>query len=1740
MSRLSPSVRLGVAAVAACFIASPVLSNPLNPTVVNGAASFNQAGNVLTVTNSNGAIINWDRFSIKAGETTHFAQTAASSTVLNRVLSDPTAIYGTLSSNGRVWLVNPAGIMVGPGGRVDVAGFVASTLNIRNEDFLAGRSVFINDGSARNVINQGEIRTPAGGGVYLIGSNVTNEGIIITPQGETILAAGVTVSLIDSATPGVKVDITGAEGNATNLGTITAEAGRIGIAGVIVRNSGTLNASSVVNEGGRVFLRATKAVILESGSEIKADAGLNGKGGNVLAWGDETASIDGAISARGGSQFGNGGVVETSAAQVNIAATARVNTLAPGGKAGIWVIDPTDYTIAVVDPLNGSSYMSNATLSTNLGGGDIIIQTLASGTGNGDIFINDAVAWSANTTLTLSAYRSIDINANVTATGNTAGLVLTPGTGGSGDYNINSGSKITLSGSTPSLTIAGQAYTVINDVNALQAMNNNLAGYYALGSDIDAIATSGWNGGAGFVPIGVATSWSSIPGASSVEDILVVLASNWAGNTHFANRFSGLGHAVSNLSINRPASNSVGLFGSAGPNATIRDVGLANVDIVGNTYIGGLVGWNYGLIKNSSVSGSMTTGSTPNTGSNNMYVGGLIGYNWGHVRNSWTSGSVTGSVQYVGGLIGLNEGYISASLGALGSVSHSYSSANVSGNGGHFGGLIGNNWGVVSNSYASGNVTGVSGSLYLGGLIGSNWNNVNNSYATGHVSSGTSSQFVGSLMGDNQNSLTTVSNSYASGTISVGAGSTSIGGLVGHNTGTFANSYWDTQTTGQGTSAGGTGMTTAELMTQATYSGWDFTNTWWMSESNTRPLLRAEYSTNITNAHQLQLMALNLGASYELANDINMAELTQASGVWNTNKGFLPIGAYYNYDGPRFTGALDGRNHIVAGLAVNRPERLGVGLIGAMESSAVVKNIGVVSVDLKGLGYVGGLVGYNQGGSVDNSFSDGVVSGIPHPNSSTWDVGGLVGLNYFGTISKSHSSATVSVGVGGYDVGGLVGANYGNISDSYATGNVVGNSSMTSNEISQNIGGLVGASGDFNNWNSNSATISNSFSTGTVTGAGGRGAHNVGGLVGYLIGTTTNSYSTSTVSVEGQSAITDGTQNQNIGGLVGVAGYNFSISNAYSSGSITSAANSVFVGGLIGRIQATGSGSATSSYWDTQTSGQSISASGSGLTTVQMKSLASYSGWNISSSAGSGTIWRIYEGDTAPLLRSYLTPQNVTAVTADTKIYDGGGYSGGNGYTSAAADPAKILYGGSSQGARNVGSYTIRLYSDQLGYDLSGVLSNTLTISPADLTLTTANVTKTYDGGTSASGLAMVKIDSGTQLFSTDSLTGGSFAFTDPNAGTGNKTVTVAGVTVTDGNSGNNYTVSYANNTTSTIDKASLAATAYATSKTYDGLAYSGGNGVSYTGFVNGEDSGVLGGTLAYGGSSQGAKNAGSYAITPSGLTSGNYTITFNNGTLTIQQRPLTVTSLSGSKIYDGSTELVNPSYTSDKLSADSVSLLGAFNFDTKNIGTGKSLTGTSLGLTGADAENYSLATATLSGSGAITVRPIGIMADDKEKLVQTPDPALTYRIGGMGLVTGDSLTGSLTRESGEAIGAYPILQGTLVASSNYAITDYLGATLTIIWPSNNADSGRISAVNTASGNLITASENAVNHSPVIEPVGSDLRPADERPPESFDGGDSSRSDERSGPSGDEDVTLNDLGKKKRSRKPGEVIAVIK
>ena len=174
------------------------------------------------------------------------------------------------------------------------------------------------------------------------------------------------------------------------------------------------------------------------------------------------------------------------------------------------------------------------------------------------------------------------------------------------------------------------------------------------------------------------------------------------------------------------------------------------------------------------------------------------------------------------------------------------------------------------------------------------------------------------------------------------------------------------------------------------------------------------------------------------------------------------------------------------------------------------------------------------------------------------------------------------------------------------------------------------------------------------------------------------------------------------------------------------------------------------------------------------------------------------------------------------------------------------------------------------------------------------------------------------------------------------------------------------------MNRAALTVAANDDSKTYNGLAYSGGNGVSYTGLVNGESNAVLGGTLGYSGTSQGAVNAGSYVITPGGLTSSNYAISFVNGALTVNRAALMV-SLTGTveKTYDGNTNatLAASNYSlAGIVGSDDVTLNSptAGRYDTPDVGTGKTVTVPGLALTGAASGNYKLSSTSAAGTVGI------------------------------------------------------------------------------------------------------------------------------------------------------------------------------
>jgi len=255
------------------------------------------------------------------------------------------------------------------------------------------------------------------------------------------------------------------------------------------------------------------------------------------------------------------------------------------------------------------------------------------------------------------------------------------------------------------------------------------------------------------------------------------------------------------------------------------------------------------------VTRSHATGSVSGSGAN---IGGLVGLNGGGIFSSYATGGVAGGNE-VGGLVGLNGGWNGTYRGgefAKGGITGSFATGSVKG-ATDVGGLVGFNGGgngsygiigIVNDSYASGTVTG---SSHVGGLVGDNsyGTSVNNSYARGSVGG---SSDIGGLVGlnsgpgGNYGLVGVISKTYSTGNVS---GTSSVGGLVGANGGTVGDSFWDLTTSGRAASAGGRGMTTAQMQQQANFTsataangnvnpGWDFTNTWFMTSGHTYPLVR--------------------------------------------------------------------------------------------------------------------------------------------------------------------------------------------------------------------------------------------------------------------------------------------------------------------------------------------------------------------------------------------------------------------------------------------------------------------------------------------------------------------------------------------------------------------------------------------------------------------------------------------------------------------------------------------------------------------------------------------------------------------------------------------------------------------------------------------------------------------------------------------------------------------------------------
>lgn len=734
---------------------------------------------------------------------------------------------------------------------------------------------------------------------------------------------------------------------------------------------------------------------------------------------------------------------------------------------------------------------------------------------------------------------------------------------------------------------------------------------------------------------------------------------------------------------------------------------------------GGLVGaTSHVLISNSSASGDVSVAFAEGiTSSNaNIHAGGLVGLNADRIVNSHATGSV--SLVYpdlngrsnpnvrldVGGLVGSNStcqtltnfacnlnnvgaitsshatGDVNLSIGALGQNSNSPSLSALTA-----GGLVGYNNGtvalgtaVIDGSHASGDVDIViRGEIFpiatylivAGGLVGDNagQGQIVGSYARGRADI-TEQQPL-----NEASFLSTYIPRLA-------------GGLVGSNTGTVTNSHYDIQISG--------GRVTRYGLYRTQFDDWMANGT----------LDIGDYFTALGND------TYGISDYQGMQNLLGFAENADLTFVLQDS-----FSLQARYQIPYLAADFNGQFHTLSGLSLN--EHLsGVGFISRL-AGATVSNLTLDGASVIGRSLVGILAGRIDGGTITNVHTQGVVSTTTNfagdPADSTLPrngslAGGLAGAVVGSSIVDSSFRGDVS---GGLRVGGLVGfATAGSsIEGSSAQGGSVSNSlSGTSNEMSGLVGNLLNSSltNSFSTLDvfstgtsgglvgsANNSSISNAFASGNIV-----GDFQVGGLVGTSVNSILdNVYATGDVT---------NLSSGSVGGLIGFVVNGGRVDHAYASGAVS---GTTFIGGLIGNLQNTAVTVFTNSFWNTDTSGTlvAIGSSGgstvTGLTNAQMMTQASFTGFDFSSAS---PVWTIYEGRTAPLLRSFLTPVTLTSAfngtTAQTLNSIGD-------YTTNLGDSfdASHLFGSAtglkisstSRAGREVATLLgADFWSDQLGY----------------------------------------------------------------------------------------------------------------------------------------------------------------------------------------------------------------------------------------------------------------------------------------------------------------------------------------------------------------------------------------------------------------------------------------------------------
>ena len=1642
---LAATPSTGITTTTAALTATAVAANalPTGGQVTNGSGRLAQHGDTLTVTQQSQILsLNWLTFNIGSHSTVDFVQPDASAVAVNRIAdTNGSQIFGHLDANGQVFLINPNGVLFGQGAQVNVGGLVASTLNVDDSALGSGSLSFSGAGKGK-ITNLGTINVTGGGYVALLGNQVINQGAIHAQLGSVALAGGsaVTLNFDGDKLVSVRVDQSVLGALAQNGQLIEADGGNVwmtagardSLLASAVNNTGTIDAQTVQNQNGHIVLTAGM------------DAG--------------TVTVSGTLDASAPAG-GNGGQIETSAANVNIANTAKITTAAQLGLSGTWLIDPNDFTIGPgkTGTVTGgvpSGDISGATLSSALSSGNVVIQSAeGSIAGSGNVNVDDTVSWNSHT-LTLDAQNNININATMTASG-TADLALNyGGTNGSSSATpaANTSVDVGLGGSgfagqvnftgSNALSINGNSYTLINSATALQGITTSgLGARYALAANL---SLSG-----NFTPIGNGSAFSGV--------------------------FDGLGHTISGLTITNTSATDVGLFGAS--SGTIRNVGLLLGSVSGSSVgadIGGLVGDNSGTISN-----VFTTGTVSGLGGGE-WIGGLVGYNEssGTISNAYATGAVSGSsyTANIGGLVGANYGSIRNAY-ATGSVSGSYGGLTQDG----MGGLVGYNTGTIANAYAKGSVSwGSAAGTYgndIGGLVGYSYGgSITDAYATGHVSS--------------LNSID------------------QLGGLVGviNNGGTVTASYWDTATTGQpsGTSnsstttTGMTGLTTAQMMQPGNFS-WAIATSggssapWRIYTGNTMPLIESLLIP-------LTISASNQTVTYNGTNQD--ATVLSSSSLASPNLSAITGLALTNAQ------HAGGYTETVSSSAYSTNYDLSFGTLSANLTidpatlTPILINSGVTKI-------YNGTTAAPTGFTPTYSYS-GLVSG--DTGASLTDTSAL--------YNSAHVASATGVTVSGLNISGITGSN-GSLSSDYTLASNSASvaatitpatltPTLTDSGVTKIYNGTIAAPVGFTPTYSYTGLISGDTAASlTDTGVLYNSAH-----VASATDVTVSGLSISSITGSNGSLASDyslASHNANVAATITPAPLTIGLSNVTDVTKTydgTTAAPSGFSPtysfvGLVAGDSATLSSSATPVFNSPHVaSATAIIQGGLSLTSITGNGsdnsvLGDYTLSNTTASTGAGvaSISPIVLTATAPTIGGTLTKVYDGTIAANGASLNGGSVSGALSGDSLSLDSNGIALDYNSShviSASSIsasGSLAVDIVSSTNGSQstdysvaLPTIAAVAGTITPATLTptLTNSGVTKIYDGTTDApigftptySYSGLVSGDTGASLIDTSAAYNSAHVASATNVTVSG--LSISSITGSNGSQASDYSLASSSvNTAATITPATLTLTLTNSSvtKIYDGTTNAPAGFTptySYGGLVSGDTSAAVTDTSAAYNSADvvNASNVTVSGLSISGITGSNgsltsdYSLASSSASVAASITPAALTaSLTGSisKVYDGTTTatLTSGDYTlSGFVSGQGATVTQTSGlYNSSNVVGATTVTAT-LGSgnfnadSGTSLSNYTLPTSA-SGAASITPALLLVTANNANK---TYDGAAYSGGNGVtysGFVNGEgtSVLGGTLAYGGNSQGAinagfYTITPSGL-SSSNYTI-NYDNGALTV------------------------------------------------------------------------------------------------